>query len=143
MDIKKISYESAELFLSANDKSIPDNIEQLYQEVEQLIEKKDIFIPDEILYWIDAKNIKSKNISLPKYYSHYILVASFDQLIPIAQQLKLTCVNKEQIHQILYFLGTFDDEIAHLENLFDLLPNIFSHLNSKDIINLCNISAKI
>lgn len=50
LDIRKISYDSAELFLSANDKSVPVLRDQMYKEVEKLLEQYDenIFCPDEI-----------------------------------------------------------------------------------------------
>lgn len=144
MDIRKISYESAELFLSANDRTIPNDNDELYREVEKLLNVRNIFIPDEIVHYLNALHLKSVNLMLPKYYTHYILSATFDELIPIAQRLKLTSVNKEQIQQILFFLGIFDDEIAYLENLrVDILIHIFRHLNNKDIVFLCNSSNKI
>lgn len=46
MDIRKISYETAELFLSANDQTVSDNIEILYQDVEGLIKIDNLFIPN-------------------------------------------------------------------------------------------------
>lgn len=49
-NVRKISYDSAELFLSANDKSVPVLRDQLYNEVGKLLqnESDEIYCPNEI-----------------------------------------------------------------------------------------------
>lgn len=145
-NIRKISYDSAELFLSANGKIVPVLTDKLYKKVEEMLEEYDdeLYYPDEIINWRIACELTLSPLNIKKQEAKHVLSASFGDLMIIAQQLKLGQIEREQILDVLKFLNLIDDITPYIEELdVNIYKHLFDYLDHLDVINLCESSKKI
>jgi len=143
LPIKSVPFEDIELFLSANDKTIPHIIDLAYDMTLNMLENsKYSFIPDSLTEWLIASNFSKMNVELKIYNEHDIMSYSTNELCDLSELLNTDNLNKDHLINILNYLGKISNiNIRSLPE--DVLFYIMQFMDLRSIIMFCETCKSI
>lgn len=143
LSIHSIPFEDIELFLSANDKTVPQNINEAYDMTLNIIEKNEyFFISDNLNEWLLAFNVQKSNTKIKTYNKTDILSYPINELCNLAELLKTDNLDQNHLINILNYLNKINDvHITTLPN--DILLYIMKFTDLRSTMLFCETCKSI
>lgn len=118
--IYDVPYEDIQEFLLANNKSYTNEIDAYNKALVLLKNKKAIGHPISIIEWIIARNLMVKKVNIPNFTIYQIDKMKQFEIDELARLLTMNGNDRDNVKNILKYLGKLDILIEHL----DIKPQI-------------------
>lgn len=143
LSITTIPFDDIELFLSANDCTVPSDLNLAYDVAFEIMEKNEYsFIPNNLNEWLIAFNLSKTNKKLKMYNEHDIILYSINELCDLAELLNTDNLDKNHLINILNYLNKVKNlNISSCPN--DILLYMLKFMDLRSTISLCETCKSI